>query len=187
MAHKWAGDLAETFSGAYGETDTTLLPSIGLLPWTYDANSILQTDHLFTEKKGSKNYSITKSPNLNEGFIICAGNAGDEISWEPAFDNLIWDGSNSNISDHNFYLLLSVGPQGDVDQALPTGSEYIIPTGFADHNVLVDERSEKITWTMPKDGIVYMKLVPVETISSGTKWSIDLDLENCYSYLYNSK
>ena len=170
IAHYWKGNQSN--SASYS------VPTIGLLSKSYSSNNLYQTSDVFSQYVDSKTYKTDEKPFITEGFIVCAANQNDKITWNPVFK----DSKKGTTKDTGkIKLYLSVGPFGD-NTSLKTGSKLIRDEKNNTDYWLINDLKGQVTFEMPENGIVYAKWCH-ESIPASGNWEITLDLTKCDSYL----
>ncbi|MBO6119235.1 MAG: hypothetical protein J6P02_02075 [Lachnospiraceae bacterium] len=177
------GSIATTnfsgyYSGNYGASDTASFVGVGLVNETYDSEHIYQSNTVFSDASGKNEYKGTKL-SLIQGLPLLAANMSEKITIDLEFDN----GYRNKVaeSDMEVDVFLSLEPfkTGDtVDDnskrikcdGQPTTQDYITTT----------DGKVTLNWTMPENGIVYIKWRPHNT--TGT-WQVDLNLEKNPTYI----
>ena len=152
-------------------------PTVGLLNNEYNVKNVYQINEKFKERVDGSEIESSEKPILPDGFPMFAAKKGDKITWTPSFIKST-KGSATDLKD-KIALYLSVGPMGDTYDLKNSSSKRIKDKDNNEYFVIKDN-SEKITFEMPADGIVYAKWCH-EPIYSGN-WEITLDLETCGVY-----
>lgn len=188
--HNTDGDrngLMQDFPISQAITDDSVLPSLGLFTSMRRADVIYQ-DNVETSIDVGNNTIITKEkPKLNQGFQLLAAKENDEIEWEPVFSYTHVHDSSSTYKDngHEVDIYFSSGPF--TDELTPT--KLIQVTVGNDPRkkdfATTTSRKAKIKFTMPENGLVYVKWVPH---NAGTylnsDWLVTLDLQKSGTYTY---
>ena len=174
-------NFSSYWSGNYNVDDNTSFVGVGLVNKTYDSEHIYQSDKTFSDTVGQKDYSANKV-SLIGGMPLLAANIDDIVTIDLEFDNGYRNGT--AVSDMNCDVFLSLVPFGtgsNVSDATkrikcknqPDGQDYMRTTN----------NKIQLEWTMPEDGIVYIKWRPSDT--TGT-WQVDLDLKKNPTYTVES-
>lgn len=172
-----------SYKSSYGSnSDSNSLPTVGMLNSSYTSKTIKQTDRQYKQIIGSNTYTANNSTSdsaaLLDGFQLFAANKGDVITWIPVFKN----SKKGTAADSGpIKLYLAVGPLGATTSLKDSNSVRITDASNNDSSYfLIKNLKQKISFEMPKDGIVYAKWCH-ETSPSGN-WEISLDLTNCSTY-----
>ena len=96
-------------------SDTTKIPTIGLIGSSYDSSHVYQVSTKFTQTLDTKNYESAQIPTLLDGFLCFAANKDDEVVWKAKFKNTMYGDTISTIaaSDYELNVCLSATPFGN--------------------------------------------------------------------------
>ena len=166
-------------------TNNATIPSLGLFSGLRPASVIYQDNEKFdisTEKKKIKK----DKPTIPQGFQLLAAEKDTVIEWEPRFNYIKAKDSPTTWVEnaHEIDVYFSNGPFSDKCETenkiqVQVGSD----TTKKDY-ATTSSRSCKVKFTMPEDGIVYVKWVPHFTGTSYINhyWLATLDIPNCNTY-----
>ena len=171
-------NLSGYYKGNNSDTQSSSVPTIGLLSKSYESKNLYQTAENFSQVVDKTKYETTSKPILTDGFILFAANKDDKMTWSPAFKN----SKKGDTEDKgNIRLYLSVGGFGD-NVTLKSGSTLIKDKANENRDYFViKDLAGKIQFEMPANGIVYAKWCH-DVIPSSGNWEITLDLEKCGTY-----
>ncbi len=165
------------YSGDYGTSDITSFVGVGLVNETYDSEHIYQSNTVFSDSS-SKNEYKGKKLSLIQGLPLLAANIGEKITIDLEFDN----GYRNKVaeSDMEVDVFLSLEPF-KAGNTVDDNSKRIKCDGQPTTQDCMTTTDGKVTlnWTMPENGIVYIKWRPHNT--TGT-WQVDLNLEKNPTY-----
>ena len=166
-------------------TNDATIPSLGLFISKRKSSIIYQDNEKYdisTEKKKIKK----DKPTLPQGFQLLAAEKDTVIEWEPKFNYIKAKNSPTTWVEnaHEIDVYFSNGPFSDKCETtnkiqIQVGSD----TTKKDY-ATTSSRSCKVKFTMPEDGIVYVKWVPHFTGTSYINhyWLATLDISNCNTY-----
>lgn len=163
------------------------LPSIGLLESSQLSDSIYQ-DNIDRNIDVAGTTIRKVSPKLSEGFQLLAAKKDDKVEWEPEFSlTHVHNGAGTYAPDnsHEVDIYFSNGPFTNM-----TTTSNLIKVKIGTETIERDyatttNRKCKIKFTMPEDGLVYVKCIPHNAgIYLNSDWMITLDVSNCNSYKY---
>ena len=166
-------------------TNNATIPSLGLFSGLRPASVIYQDNEkidISTEKKKIKK----DKPTIPQGFQLLAAEKDTVIEWEPRFNYIKAKDSPTTWVEnaHEIDVYFSNGPFSDKCETenkiqVQVGSD----TTKKDY-ATTSSRSCKVKFTMPEDGIVYVKWVPHFTGTSYVNhyWLATLDIPNCNTY-----
>ena len=160
------------------KTDNTTIISVGLIPKNYDSEHIKQTEKGFSQVVDNNQYD-GQVLNLYNGFALLAAKTDDVIEWNPVFIDTY---SNNVETDFEIKVQLALEPFGEGNTVSST-NKYIILDG--DITATPKETSDgkcNIKFTMPTNGIVYVKWWPASSTIEATDWRATLDLTQSGTY-----
>ena len=164
-------------SGDQGVSDTNPFVGVGLVNKTYDSAHIRQSDKIFSENVDNKEV-VGEYLNLCNGLPLLAASKDQKVTIELEFDNGYRDGvAEPNMEVDVFLALEYFGTQGYVSDETKRIHCEGEPADW-DYRTTVN-RKLKLKWTMPADGIVYLKYKPNDT--SGN-WQVDYNLSKNPTY-----
>ena len=165
--------------GDYDLTDTTTIVSLGLIPKTYDGEHVYQTSTKFSQTVDNTQFT-SNLLNLYNGFIVMAAKEGDTIEWNPVFIDTY---SNGTATDFELNIQLAIEQFGE-GNTVSSNDKYILVNGQTTAApISTTDKKCKINFTMPTNGIVYMKWWPTSTTIQSTNWEAALDLTQCGTYV----
>ena len=169
------------YSGNYGADDNTAFVGVGLVNHTYDSEHIYQSDTKFTETVGKSEFKADKL-SLIKGLPLLASKMDDKITIELEFDNAYRNGT--AVTNMDCDVFLSLVPFGEGSTVTDETKRIRCDGQDADKDYMTTTNNKiKLEWTMPEDGIVYIKWRPHDT--TGT-WQVDLDLTKNPTYIVES-
>ena len=170
-------------------TNDATMPSLGLFANKCKASVIYQDNEKYdisTEKK-----KITKDkPTLPQGFQLLAAEKDAVIEWEPVFNYVKAKNSSTTWVEnaHELDVYFSCGPFSDKYDTIKKIQVQVgtdtAKKDYATTTTTDGKKKCKVKFTMPEDGIVYVKWTPH---FSGTSyinhyWLATLDISNCKTY-----
>ena len=170
------------------DTTSTKYPNLGMIKDKYKSSSIYQDDINSTVDIANEKIEW-KSKTLEAGFQLLAAKADDIIIWNPEFSYThVHNGVSTYVDNaHEVDIYFSSTPFTD---KLVTTEPIKVQVG--EDKTLKDyattsSRKCKVTFEMPKNGIVYVKWVPHNVSSTyfNSDWIVTLNLENCNNYYYS--
>ena len=171
-------------------TDNAKFPCIGMLSNLYAGSSIYQDKETRDIKVNKYTYRKTP-PTLSDGFQFIIAKKDDVIEWEPQFNYVYAKNSTSTWveNDHEIDIYFSYGP---FSNKCDTINKIQVQTGTdltKKDYATTSSRSCKVKFTMPEDGMVYVKWVPHFTTTSyiDDYWLATLDISKCNTYKYTSE
>ncbi len=173
---------------SHSVTDDAILSSVGMLPNDVASGSIYQ-DNETRSITTNKATIIKGKPTLNQGFQLLVNKKDAKITWEPSFNYTEVHNSSDTytINTHEVDLYFSLSPftdkvarSGDLIKVKVNGSDK------QDYATTVN-RTCKIEFDMPDDGLVYVKWVPHESTYIDDDWIVTLDIKNSSTYTYQSE
>lgn len=156
------------------------------------ASNIMQFSNTITYNLKNQQKTIENVP-LNKGMVLLAAEKDEKIEWTPWFNQgYTYNTGSSSWGTNNvtrLKVMLSVGEFSD-----KIASTNLIPAESAlgkttDGGVLcqvcinASDNPTTIKFTMPKDGVVYVKWVPDTTDYDTAGWIQPLDVSKCNSYV----
>ena len=180
------------FSFRHDTTSQKVYPSIGMLANDLKANQMIQFEDEISYKVGSKSGTIS-DVKLNQGMVLLAAEKDTKIEWAPRFTKgKVWDATNKKWIDSTasrVKLLFSLGEFSDkiasteiikADSSVGTTTD-----GGVLCNVCLTSTDEAtvVSFTMPKDGVVYAKWVPDTSDYDTAKWIQPIDLTQSNTYI----
>ena len=164
--------------GDYDLTDNTTIVSLGLIPKNYDGQHIYQTSKKFSQTVDNLQINA-ELLNLYNGFIVLAAKQDDYIEWNPVFKDTY---SNGTATDFELNVQLAIEPFGE-GNTVSSNDKYILLDGQTTAAPITTTNKKcSIKFSMPTNGIVYMKWWPVSTTIQSTNWEATLDLTQCGTY-----
>lgn len=178
----------EEISVSLTDTTSTKYPNLGMIKDKYKSSSIYQDDIDSTVDIANEKIEW-KSKTLEAGFQLLAAKVDDIIIWNPEFSYThVHNGVSTYVDNaHEVDIYFSSTPFTD---KLVTTEPIKVQVG--EDKTLKDyattsSRKCKVTFEMPKNGIVYVKWVPHNVSSTyfNSDWIVTLNLENCNNYYYS--
>ena len=164
--------------GDYNLTDNTTIVSVGLIPKNYDGKHIYQTSKKFSQTVDNLQINA-ELLNLYNGFIVLAAKQDDYIEWNPVFKDTY---SNGTATDFELNVQLAIEPFGE-GNTVTSNDKYILLDGQTTAApITTTDKKCSIKFTMPTNGVVYMKWWPSSTTIQSTNWEATLDLTQCGTY-----
>ena len=164
--------------GDYNLTDNTTIVSVGLIPKNYDGKHIYQTLKKFSQTVDNLQINA-ELLNLYNGFIVLAAKQDDYIEWNPVFKDTY---SNGTATDFELNVQLAIEPFGE-GNTVTSNDKYILLDGQTTAApITTTDKKCSIKFTMPTNGVVYMKWWPSSTTIQSTNWEATLDLTQCGTY-----
>ena len=191
----WAaggGGSATAFNFQHSTTSSKVYPSVGMLVNDLKASQMIQFEDEISYKVGSKSGTIS-DVKLNQGMVLLAAEKDTKIEWAPRFTKgKVWDSTNKKWIDSTasrVKLLFSLGEFSD-----KIASTEIIKANSSvgtttDGGVLCNmcltstDEATVVSFTMPKDGVVYAKWVPDTSDYDTAKWIQPIDLTQSNTYI----
>ena len=159
--------------------DDTQMVTVGLIPRSYDSEHILQEEKVFSQIVDGGTVVASDKLNLINGFHLLAAKKNDVIEWKPEF---IDTKSNGVSTDFELDLMLSLEPFGE-EMNVSSNDKYIkLNNQTTAGAVSTTDKKATLKWTMPEDGIVYVKWKPTDSGVLGSVWEATLNLTNCSTY-----
>ena len=186
------GGSSVAFSFQHSTTSSKVFPSIGMLANDLKANQMIQFEDEISYKVGSKSGTI-KDVKLNKGMVLLAAEKDTKIEWAPRFTKgKVWDSTNKKWIDSTasrVKLLFSLGEFSDKiasTEIIKANSSVGTTTdGGVLCNMCLSSKDEAtvVSFTMPKDGVVYAKWVPDTSDYDTAKWIQPIDLTQSNTYI----
>ena len=155
------------------------------------AGSNIYQDNEVREIKVNK-YSYWKyQPTLSDGLQFIIAKKDDVIEWEPEFNYVEAKNSATTwvINNHEIDVYFSYGPfSNKFDTTNKIQVQCGTDTTKKDY-ATTTSRKCKVKFTMPQDGMVYVKWAPHFTGTSylNDYWIATLDISKCNTYKYTSE
>ncbi len=181
--------VMDTLPITYDITDNSIIPNIGLFG-TKRKNNVMYQDNVKTNIAiDDKNTTVEKKkPKLHEGFQLLAAKEGDRITWEPQFSYTHVHNTATTYRDnaHEVDIYFSYGPFSDMTNTVNPIRVKVGNGTTLQNYAITDSRKCKVEFTMPADGIVYVKWIPHNVSSTylNSDWILTLNLEKCNTYVY---
>ena len=184
----WQGHQQD-ISTAQNITDNAKFPCIGMLSSLYAGSSILQ-DNEERDIKVNK-YTFRKlRPTLSDGFQFIIAKKDDVIEWEPKFSYVKAKNTATTWVEnaHELDIYFSHGPFSNKCETTNKIQVQVGSDTTKKDYATTTSRECKVKFTMPEDGMVYVKWVPHFTGTSYINhyWLATLDISNCKTYKYTS-
>ena len=179
-----ADPLLAICSGAgWGRTyaehkDESPIVSVGLIPKVYDSKHIYQSNDVFKQTVDGVSFTRDKM-NLYNGFSAFAAKKDDVVEWEPVFIDTY---SNGVATDFELYVSLAIEPFGEGNTVSSNDKFIKLNSQTTAAPAETTSKSCKLKFTMPENGIVYVKWWPKDTSIQSTDWEATLDLTQCSAY-----
>lgn len=177
-------DLAVTMV----KSANAIYPNLGVIKDKKAANLIYQDQ--VTKIIDGGGTRVEKAPvTLEKGFQLLASKKDDVIEWTPIFNYThAHNGTSTYAPDntHEVDIYFSDGPfTNKTSTTKPIKVKVDNDTALKDYATTTN-RTCKIKFTMPSDGLVYVKFVPHFTGTSylSSDWIVTLDIKNSNSYTY---
>ena len=169
-----------------GSTTGYYCPRVGLITSTAKPSSIYQESTAVSQILDSDTYTASRMTML-DGFLLGYAKAGDQIVWQPVFDNLDSSVSGFITSTTEVSMRLSTAKWKDNLNTEGTLISMSKVNGVASTTTepTTKDKTVKLEFTMPSDGFIYVKWYPsgkTESQLSSNAWMVDLDLTKCGSY-----
>ena len=174
-------DVDGKYRGDFGsDYETTNIPTVGLLSSKYSTSNIMQFDSTVLLDNNNIISSLKDIPVVS-GLCLLDGKDGQEITWSPVFKNFKFNGA--EVSEP-INMQLSMEPWTNSVQSTTNLINVSVDGGSEIQTISVNPGDIcKLNWVMPKDGVVYAKWWPANADTLNGKWSIDLDISNCRTYI----
>ena len=186
------GGSSVAFNFQHSTTSSRTFPSVGMLLNDLNATQLNQFEDEISYKVGSKSGTIS-DVKLNQGMVLLAAEKDTKIEWAPRFTKgKVWDSTNKKWIDSTasrVKLLFSLGAFSDkiasteiIKADSPVGTTT---DGGVLCNICSSSTAEAtvVSFTMPKDGVVYAKWVPDTSDYDTAKWIQPIDLTQSNTYI----
>ena len=179
--NKTPANIQSYWSGARKDENSKYFVAVGLLDASYDSWHIYQSDTTFKDEYGGMSFESRKL-SLLEGLPLLASKVDDKINIELEFDNAYRNGT--AVTNMDCDVFLSLVPFGEGSTVTDETKRIRCDGQDADKDYMTTTNNKiKLEWTMPEDGIVYIKWRPHDT--TGT-WQVDLDFTKNPTYIVES-